>query len=74
MKTRYELAENIACTRDMETYYIMGVEVEQDELIVALADEYDTPGTRQDIDNDGLDFENEETAHRMFIAEHSGRM
>lgn len=74
METRYELAENITCTRDMLTYYLMGIEVEQDDLIAALADEFDNPETRNDIENDGLDFEIEEMAHGMFLNEHSGRV
>ena len=64
----------IECTysQDFEIvdFWINRVKVEQDEIIMELADKFDTPETEHEI----MDFEKTEAAHKEFLTDHSGRL
>ncbi len=42
----------ISCDIDLETYFMGGEEVTQDEIILVLANAFDNEQTRQDINDD----------------------
>jgi len=56
----------IECSIDLQTFYINGIEVTQDNLIVELADCYDNQQTRDEMKDQELT----EAAHKMFMVEH----